>query len=224
MTSFNSTKQQFKKAFNDIITESDNHDIDEAALPAYAHKNVLIDFLFWKRIKIAFAYAQQSNTPKKILDFGCGSGILSYLLANNGHVVTATDIEFSPLKLVQEKIAFPSNITFIEEDIISGNLNPSQFDIIYALDVLEHIENLTDYIQLFEHLLTPSGVIIVSGPTENIFYKIGRQFAGEKFTGDYHVTDISAIKTKFQQFLNVTTLKKLFPPINLFELFLAHKD
>ena len=37
--------------------------------------------------------------------------------------------------------------------------------------VLEHVDNISEYIQLFEKLLTPNGVIIVSGPTENIFYK-----------------------------------------------------
>lgn len=224
MVTFKSTKQKFKKVFNEILNETNNADIDEAALPAYAHKNILIDYLFWKRIQVAFNYSQTDRTSKKILDFGCGSGVLTYLLANNGHEVTSTDIEFSPLCLVKEKIKFPSNITFIEGDIISGELKNNSFDIIYALDVLEHIENLTEYIQLFENLLTQNGVIIISGPTENVFYKIGRKFAGEKFTGDYHVTDISSIKKEFKKFLKVKTLKKLYPPVNLFELFIATKN
>ncbi|MGB0896770.1 MAG: class I SAM-dependent methyltransferase [Flavobacteriaceae bacterium] len=223
MHTFKQTKHRFKDAFNTIITESDSDLIDEAALPAYAHKNILIDFLFWKRIQLAYQYAQKNSTPKNILDFGCGSGVLSHLLAQEGHSVTACDIEFSPLKLVQDKIEFPSNITFIEGDIISGTLKHQQFDIIYALDVLEHIDNLDDYIHLFSDLLSPEGVIIVSGPTENIFYKIGRQFAGNKFTGDYHVSNISHIKTAFQKFLNVSTLKTLYPPVKLFELFIAQK-
>lgn len=223
METFKTTKQKFKLAFNHIIRESNNDAIDEAALPAYAHKNILIDYLFWKRIQIAFNYSQSTNGSKKILDFGCGSGVLSYLLAKNGHEVTSTDIEFSPLLLVKEKIEFPSNISFIESDIISGELKNKTFDIIYALDVLEHIENLDEYIELFESLLAPNGVIIVSGPTENVFYKIGRTIAGEKFTGDYHVSDISKIKNNFKQFLKVKTLKKLYPPVKLFELFIAHK-
>lgn len=223
METFKTTKKKFKLAFNKIIHESNNETIDEAALPAYAHKNVLIDYLFWKRVQIAFNYAQQHDGSKNILDFGCGSGVLSYLLAKQGHEVTSTDIEFSPLHLVKEKIEFPSNISFIESDIISGELKNKTFDIIYALDVLEHIENLDEYILMFKSLLAPNGVIIVSGPTENIFYKIGRNIAGEKFTGDYHVSDISKIKDNFKQFLKVKTLKKLYPPVKLFELFIAQK-
>ncbi|MFD0965062.1 class I SAM-dependent methyltransferase [Pseudofulvibacter geojedonensis] len=223
MTTFKSTKRIFKQIFNEIINESSISDIDEAAFPAYAHKNILIDYLFWKRIEVAFDYAQRNNNPKKILDFGCGSGVLTYLLANNKHEVTSTDIEFSPLNLVKEKIDFPSEVRFIEGDIISNELNHNYFDIIYALDVLEHVDNIEEYIKLFEKLLTPNGVIIVSGPTENIFYKVGRIFAGKRFTGDYHLTNIAKIKQDFKQFLNVNTLKKLFPPITLFELFTASK-
>ena len=93
------TKQKFKKTFTEIINETYNEDIDEAALPAYAHKNVFIDHLFWKRIEIANTYANKGAERKRILDFGCGSGVLSYLLAKNGHQVTSSDIEFSPLNL-----------------------------------------------------------------------------------------------------------------------------
>ena len=224
METFKLTKQKFKKTFTEIINETNNEDIDEAALPAYAHKNVFIDYLFWKRIEIANTYANKGAKCKRILDFGCGSGVLSYLLAKNGHQVTSTDIEFSPLNLVKEKINFPNNISFIEDDIISNKLENNSFDIIFALDVLEHIENLSEYIQLFEELLKPNGVIIVSGPSENIFYRIGRKFAGKRFTGDYHVTDISKIKKEFKQFLTVNTLKKLIPPVILFELFIANKN
>lgn len=224
MTTFKSTKKVFKQVFSAILNESNSKDIDEAAFPAYAHKNILIDYLFWKRIEVAFNYAQVTPKPKKILDFGCGSGVLTYLLANNNHEVTSTDIEFSPLELVKEKINFPSKIQFIEGDILSNNLRHNYFDIIYALDVLEHVDNISEYIRLFEKLLTPNGVIIVSGPTENIFYKIGRVVAGERFTGDYHLTNIIEIKKDFKQFLNVKTLKKLFPPLTLFELFVARKN
>jgi|TARA_R110000868_G_scaffold339844_1_gene600538 2-polyprenyl-3-methyl-5-hydroxy-6-metoxy-1,4-benzoquinol methylase len=220
---FQSTKKKFKKAFAEILSTINNYEIDEAALPAYAHKNPLIDYLFWSRLSIAFEFAKKQTGNKKALDFGCGSGCFSYLLAKNGYQVTATDLDFSPLKLVQEKLEFPSNIKFIQGDIIDKELPDNSFDVIFALDVLEHIENLSDYVELFKKLLTPDGVIIISGPTENILYKIGRKFAGNRFTGDYHVTNISSIKKEFGQQLNVKTIKKLISPFVLFELFSAHK-
>jgi 2-polyprenyl-3-methyl-5-hydroxy-6-metoxy-1,4-benzoquinol methylase len=223
METFQSTKKKFKKTFAEILSTTNNYEIDEAALPAYAHKNPIIDYLFWSRLRVAFEFAQKQTVSKKALDFGCGSGCFSYLLANNGYQVTATDLDFSPLNLVKEKLDFPSNIEFIQGDIIDKDLPDNSFDVIFALDVLEHIENLGDYVQLFKKLLTPEGVIIISGPTENILYQIGRKFAGDRFTGDYHVTNISKIKGVFRPQLNVKTIKKLIFPFVLFELFAASK-
>lgn len=223
-STFKSTKKKFKTVFNDILKTTNSYEIDEAALPAYAHKNPLIDYLFWRRLQVAFEHANENDSNKKVLDFGCGSGCFSYLLANNGYKVTATDLDFGPLSLIKEKIAFPSSIDFIEGDIINHDLPNNSFDFIFALDVLEHIENLSDYIELFKRLLTPNGVIIVSGPTENVLYKIGRSLAGNRFTGDYHVTNIAKIKGEFSNFLKVKTIKKLIFPLVLFEIFSAKKN
>lgn len=220
---FNNVKKTFKTAFSTILNKTNNYELDEAALPAYAHKNKLIDYLFWKRVNVAFKAATKDSNHKKVLDFGCGSGVLSYLMAKNGYEVTASDIEFSPLNLVKTKIDFPSGINFIEGDIINLDVPDNSFDVIFALDVLEHVDNLEDYVKLFKRLLTPNGVIIISGPTENILYKLGRKFAGDRFTGDYHVTDIHKIKKEFKNHLKVNTIKKLIFPFVLFELFAAKK-
>lgn len=221
---FKSTKKKFKQVFNEILKTTNSYEIDEAALPAYAHKNPLIDHLFWKRLQVAFEHAQKNDSYRTVLDFGCGSGCFSYLLAHNGYEVTATDLDFSPISLVKQKIDFPKNIDFIEGDIIDHDLPDASFDLIFALDVLEHIENLPDYIKLFKRLLTPNGMIIVSGPTENVLYKVGRKLAGNRFTGDYHVTNISKIKSEFDPFLKVNTIKKLIYPLVLFEIFSASKN
>lgn len=224
MEVFKSSKKIFKTAFKVLVKEHDSYEVGEAALPAYAHRNPLIDWLFWKRIHIAYTCANNNGKAKnKILDFGCGSGLLSYMLAKNGHDVTACDIEFSPLNLVKENVRFPLNINFIEGDILDKDLEKNAFDIIYAMDVLEHIDNLEPYIELFNQLLTKDGVIIVSGPTENSLYKLGRSLAGKRFTGDYHVTTIANIKGKFATHLKVNSLKKLLFPIVLFEVFTARK-
>ena len=224
MEAFKTTKKKFKTVFNEIIAKTNNHEIDEAALPAYAHNNVLIDYLFWERMRVAFEYVKNNINNKKVLDFGCGSGVLSYLLAKNGYEVTSSDIEFSPLKLVKEKIDFPPNISFLEGDIITKDLPDNSFDIIFAMDVLEHIDNLSDYIRLFKRLLVPNGIIIVSGPTENILYKIGRKLAGNRFTGDYHVKNISEIKREFDLFTDVKTVKNIMFPVILFEIFTAKNN
>lgn len=220
---FNSTKKKFKKTFKEILKTTNNYELDEAALPAYAHRNPMIDYLFWKRLEVAFNFANKNGPLVRALDFGCGSGCFSYLLAQNGYKVTSIDLDFSPLHFVQEHLDFPTNIKFIEGDIFKQDLPDNSFDVIFALDVLEHIENLPEYILLFKRLLAPNGIIVVSGPTENILYKIGRKIAGDRFTGDYHVTNISKIKEEFKAHLKVNTIKKLIYPFIFFEIFKAEE-
>ncbi len=223
MITFNETKKIFKLAFQQILKKNNSLIIDEAALPAYAHKNILIDYLFWKRIEIAYDFAKKNNY-KTVLDFGCGSGVLSYLLSNNRFEVTACDLEFEPLNNIRDAISFPYGIDFIEGDILKTDLQFNKsFDLIIALDVLEHVKNIEDYIDFFMKILKPGGAILVSGPTENILYKFGRKFAGKRFTGDYHVTNISKIRNRFSKKMNVKIVSRLVFPVILFEIFAAKK-
>ena len=77
----------------------------------------------------------------------------------------------------------------------------SNIDIITSFDVLEHIENLDSVFDIFEKILSKDGIILISGPTENFFYRLARMITrfgvkgillGEK----EHVTDIIKIKNK----------------------------
>jgi predicted TPR repeat methyltransferase len=65
--------------------------------------------------------------------------------------------------------------------------------VIVAADVLEHIENLPAYLATFAAKLKSSGRLLISGPTENVIYKIGRILAGFGGKGDYHHTDIDRL-------------------------------
>ena len=59
MISFKLTKKKFKRAFREILNQNRNYEIDEAAIPAYAHNNIFIDYLFWKRLQIVFNFAKK---------------------------------------------------------------------------------------------------------------------------------------------------------------------
>ena len=223
MDTFKESKLLFKESFQKVLAKNSSYEIDEAALPAYAHTNPLIDWLFWERLRVSFNYAGKHKPTGKVLDFGCGSGVLSYILSRSNFKVTAVDLDLGPLKLVRQFVDFPEGIDFMEADILKSELDADAYDVIFALDVLEHIENIDDYIRVFQRLLKPDGIVIVSGPTENYLYKIGRMIAGNKFTGHYHVTNIGRIKNDFKKSMEVKTIRRLQMPFVLFEVFVAGK-
>ncbi len=221
MTALNSTKYIFKKSIIKILKQEQNLILDEAALPAYAHQNPLIDRIFWNRLSMALSMLPSSGITR-ILDFGCGTGVLSYHLAKNGFQVDAVDLNLTPKKRLEKEIKFPDLVSFHEGGLSAIPTN-QKFDVIFALDVLEHIQDLDNYIHTFMQILNKNGRVIVSGPTENWFYKLGRKMAGARFTGDYHTSNIKTIKSSFSKRMDIISSQKIPWGITLFEIFAAQK-
>ena len=73
-------------------------------------------------------------------------------------------------------------------------------DLIVAADVLEHIEELAPLLARFQAHLSPDGRILISGPTENLVYRIGRIAAGFAGKGEYHVTNIDSLHRDISKF------------------------
>jgi len=221
---FRKTKSIFKGAIQRILAVENNLLLDEAALPAYVHKNPLIDYLFWKRLKVVYDFIRQKYKGQiQILDFGCGTGVMSYLLAKD-HIIWANDIEFAPLRIIQKEIQFPEEVQFVEGDLTKIYDLP-KFDVILALDVLEHMREreIEQYFHKFMSLLDSKGVLLISGPTENKLYEIGRKLAGKRFTGDYHSNNIVNIIRQLNTFAEVEILADLVWPVSLFKVIQIRK-
>src|SRR3989344_5362558 len=215
---FDQTKKKFTQAFRHIVQpEKVDSVLAEAAFPAYAHRNWLINRIMWQRLRVVFDYCNQ-RPGSRILDFGCGSGVAAYLLAQAGHAVTLFDTEYRPLRLMQAQLAFPPLPTLQPENLTPSTLKHS-FDFIIVLDVLEHIRGLSNQVMLFRELLTSTGELIVSGPTENSLYPIGRRLAGRAFSGTYHVSNIRLIKRELTKSGDITDLATIYPLLPLFEVF-----
>jgi 2-polyprenyl-3-methyl-5-hydroxy-6-metoxy-1,4-benzoquinol methylase len=100
-------------------------------------------------------------------------------------------------------------------------LNASSFDLINALDVLEHVRDLPQTLAELLNLLGPGGRLVVSGPTENFLYQMGRKFAGPEFSGEYHERGTAEIKRELARLAHVRQIATLYWPIPLFEVFVA---
>src|SRR5436305_9429514 len=92
------TKKLFKNAITSIADEGrSRHDLAEAAFPAYANRNPLIERIFWGRLKSAERYVLGSRAHD-VLDFGSGSGVMTYCLARDGCTVIGVETVMAPLE------------------------------------------------------------------------------------------------------------------------------
>ncbi len=117
-------------------------------------------------------YIQQQTAgleAKQVLDIGCGGGILTEALAQQGATVTGIDMAELSLKVARMHlhesgldVDYQLNTaeTFAEQ-------HASRFDVVTCLEMLEHVPDPTSVINAACKLLKPSGRLILSTINRN---------------------------------------------------------
>lgn len=202
--------RELKNALSIKVPNITSHDIDEMAIPSYLHSNPLVRWLMWRRYEVV-ADLCGFQDKSRVLEFGCGSGIFLPTLAKNCSEVYAIDLfpQFAQNLVRQRGL----EISFVDS---LDQLSDSSLDIVIAADVLEHFEDPTETLDQIRAILKPTGRLIVSGPTENFAYKLGRILSGFGDKGDYHHTNIEDLARRINGagFVNkkTVTLPFVFPP------------
>ena len=98
-----------------------------------------------------------------LLDVGCGGGLLSEPLARLGARVTAIDadaeaISVASLHAVQSRLAIDYQCTTAEEVAASGET----FDVVIAMEIVEHVADLGLFADALGHLVAPGGVLALA--------------------------------------------------------------
>jgi len=152
----NIDKQEIKK-FSDIADEWWNKDGDFKPLHVI------------NPLRANFIKEKTSLDNKKILDVGCGGGLLTEALYDFGADVTGIDAAGPGIKVA--KIHADKNqkdIQYYEktaEELIKEN--KEHFDIVTCLEVLEHVPNPKSLIATCFNLLKPGGFIFLSTINKN---------------------------------------------------------
>jgi 2-polyprenyl-3-methyl-5-hydroxy-6-metoxy-1,4-benzoquinol methylase len=221
---FHTYKSTIRAAIRAALTEAAPGTLDEAAFPAYSHRNPLINWLFWQRLRVVMETIERAAPCEQILDFGCGSGVMLPFLGQHAQHVLGLDVDLLAFQTMSRRLEFPTNLQVRDAaQTPLESLPAASFDLITALDVLEHVDDLPTTLRGLVRLLKPGGQLIVSGPTENIFYKIGRRIAGHEYSGAYHERGIAEVRRELGKFAEVKTIARLYPPIILFDIFAGNR-
>lgn len=141
--------------------------------------------IFWKRLEVALTLAGKylclQETKIKIGDFGCGFGVLVALLSHTfpNFQIIGVDIYPSEVLKVAEhlcnKVSNERNYFFVRVDIQNSSFISEMFDVIFCLDVLEHVRNVAKSIENLKRNLKRMGILIVSVPVDGRLLKIARE-------------------------------------------------
>ncbi len=58
-TDFNSYKTRYRNTIRQVLAQAESGRLDEAAFPAYSHRNPIINWLFWQRLRKVMEHIQR---------------------------------------------------------------------------------------------------------------------------------------------------------------------
>jgi len=95
----------------------------------------------------------------KILDVGCGAGFLSNELAKLNLDITGVDLSEDSLRVAM-KFDQTKTVKYKTADAYHLPFPENTFDVLTAMDFLEHVENPGDIIKEFSRVLKTGGIFI----------------------------------------------------------------
>ena len=128
--------------------------------------------------------AEMSLAGKKVLDVGCGGGILSESMARRGADVTGIDLGTENLKAAalhaeQSNLNDTLRYQHIPIEQLAAT-HAGQFDVITCMEMLEHVPDPAAIVEACFALLAPGGVCVLStinrNPKSYLFAIVGAEY------------------------------------------------
>ncbi|MGV3001590.1 bifunctional 2-polyprenyl-6-hydroxyphenol methylase/3-demethylubiquinol 3-O-methyltransferase UbiG [Vibrio sp. E150_018] len=112
----------------------------------------------------------QGLFDKKVLDVGCGGGILAESMAKEGADVTGLDMGKEPLEVARLH-ALESGVTlnYIQSTIEDhADQCPQTYDVVTCMEMLEHVPDPLSVLQACARLVKPGGHVFFSTLNRNL--------------------------------------------------------
>jgi hypothetical protein len=167
--------------------------LEETCVLSYLHRNPAAAAVAWWRLFAAARFHRRYAAPGPVLDFGAACGELRHLLP------PAVPYDFVEADPEMARVLAELHPTATRR--ILAELPADRYAAVFALDSLEHNLDVGTLLDRLVASLAPGAVLILSGPTENRLYRLGRRLAG--FTGLSHVTTIHHIEAAVAARLNL---------------------
>ena len=119
---------------------------------------------------------------KKVVDIGCGGGILAESIAQSGADTTGIDLSEKALKVAElHALEVGTNLTYraISAEALADE-QPAQYDVVTCMKMLEHVPDPASVVRACAKLCKPGGTLFFStlnrSPKSYLFAIIGAEY------------------------------------------------
>ena len=122
-------------------------------------------------------------SAKRVLDVGCGGGILADAMARQGAEVLGIDLASKPLKVAQLHALEAGTPSVQYREIAAEALaveQPGAFDVVTCMEMLEHVPDPSAIVRACHALVKPGGPVFFStlnrNPKSFLFAIVGAEY------------------------------------------------
>ena len=134
-------------------------------------------------LRLAWIDSHASLAGKRVLDVGCGGGILSDSMARKGATVVGIDLSTKALRVAQLHAleAGTANIEYREVSAEAmADAEPAGFDVVTCMEMLEHVPDAASVVRACAKAVKPDGWVFIStisrNPKSFLFAIVGAEY------------------------------------------------
>ena len=181
--------------------------LDGPMAPLHHFTPVRVGFILAMIKRYGIAGRAASDTAPlaglRILDIGCGGGLLAEPFARLGADVTAIDASGEAIRAAKAHAnAQGLDIDYracLSEDLASDG---HKFDLIYSSEVIEHVADRTPFIRAIADMLAPEGLVVITTINRTLAalatVKIGAEYITGQIPKGTHDYDKFVTPTELQ--------------------------
>ena len=164
-------------------------------------------------LRVDFIKSKVDLKGKRVLDIGCGGGILTEAIAREGAEVTGIDqgervIKIAKLHSLESQLDIDYQQINIENFI---KKNKHKFDVITCLEMLEHVPDPASVIKACSQILKSDGKLFLStinrNPKSFLFAIIGAEYILKLLPKGTHTYEKFITPSELRDYCNQSNLK-----------------
>ena len=107
---------------------------------------------------------------KRVLDVGCGGGLLSEAMAQRGANVTGIDLGQATIEVAElHALESGAKVRYLRESAEDHSLlAPASYDVVTCMEMLEHVPDPQSVLRALRTLVKPNGHVVLSTLNRNL--------------------------------------------------------